>query len=338
MNAFGKKYNIIFFFIFITIFISTVSFHVYSNVNIPKRVLGLPRVPKWDTEFSNWKYRIGVKMKADFPVTDQIVNTSIDFIEKLEQAGVFSHYTAPGQLNQTGLVGMWLFRNATRDDSPQNNHVTIHGATHTIEGRIGKGYSFDGSNDYINTSVSIFGWNEITYTAWIKTPESSIEGIVCSRDGDWQLNGINIDSSGRARIDIRTDNPSDPYSSATDTTGVVDDNKWHFIVGTYNGTYISIYVDGVLKATTDQTGNLNTTDVIKIGWDDLSGTRYFNGIIDEVMIFNRSLTAEEIQEYYDYTSKQPFWDNSSIRISEHTFGGGVRNSNISFLVKTGGVL
>ena len=79
-------------------------------------------------------------------------------------------------------------------------------------------------------------------------------------------------------------------------------NRWYHIVGVRDGNIITIYVDGVAGATTDTVGILTSEDVNtwSIGRlsDDPSYHRYFNGLIDEVRVYNRALSAEEIGELY----------------------------------------
>lgn len=250
---------------------------VISNINIPRVELGLPRVPKWDTSLSAWAYRIGVKFTPNYTTPAKIINVSIDFLEQMEKIGVASHYNKDGQLNQTGLIGEYIFRYDANDTSGYGNNGTVSGAT-LVEGRIGKGYDFDGSNDWINVSeLNRFD----TVALWFHN------------DSGW----------------------------------------WHVVNTTSN-----LYLNG-----TSCTGSCsvfpfwNKTGSVAIG--KTSNIAYFDGIIDEVLVWNRSLTSGEISAYYNYTARQPFWDNSSIRITEHRFGGGIRNSNIShYLLKRGGVV
>ncbi|MFC1742059.1 DUF2341 domain-containing protein, partial [Nanoarchaeota archaeon] len=91
-------------------------------------------------------------------------------------------------------------------------------------------------------------------------------------------------------------NGSTNYSA--DSDGDVNDGEWHHLAVTYNGSTMSLYIDGVLNATnTSYSGDLPTNnDSVWIGrhYDPIETTGYFNGTIDEVKIWNRSLTAEQI--------------------------------------------
>ena len=88
--------------------------------------------------------------------------------------------------------------------------------------------------------------------------------------------------------------------TATSTTDI-NDNEWHHIVGSYDGTTMKIYIDGNLEDTnTDFSGNLPTnTENVKIGADYQSTLdNFFDGLIDETRIYNRALSADEIGELY----------------------------------------
>jgi hypothetical protein len=84
-----------------------------------------------------------------------------------------------------------------------------------------------------------------------------------------------------------------PYTSSKDLT------QWHHYIGTYNGATLKIYEDGVLMNSVNYTGNIDlTTDNLYIGLDNCCGGRYFNGNIDEAVIYDKALTATEVEERY----------------------------------------
>ena len=79
----------------------------------------------------------------------------------------------------------------------------------------------------------------------------------------------------------------------------IDDGKWHLLTGVYNGSSLSIYIDGELKSEASATGkiminNANAAIGTNLKYDD----RFFKGWIDEAGIFKRALTSKEITEMY----------------------------------------
>ena len=92
-------------------------------------------------------------------------------------------------------------------------------------------------------------------------------------------------------------------------------NQWYHVVGVYNGTDLVIFVNGVEENREAFTGTLGTsTDVLTIGYQEQNSRYYFNGTIDEVMIFNRSLNSSEIQALYNNQSSglQAFTDDPAL--------------------------
>lgn len=77
-------------------------------------------------------------------------------------------------------------------------------------------------------------------------------------------------------------------------------NKWYQVIGVYTGSDIRIYVNGDLETAETLSADLkSSTQPIFIGSQG-KNSRFFNGTIDEVEIYNKSLTSEEIKNLYDY--------------------------------------
>lgn len=91
------------------------------------------------------------------------------------------------------------------------------------------------------------------------------------------------------------------------STQVITDTDWHHLVFLYNGSQSKIYIDGVLDATVvNTTGNITiTTDPVHIGRSEGSGGRevYFQGLIQQVQIYNEAFTAQQVKEAYEQTYK-----------------------------------
>ena len=78
-------------------------------------------------------------------------------------------------------------------------------------------------------------------------------------------------------------------------TAVLPVNAWTHLAATYDGTTMRLYVNGVQVASRPQTGNIATsTNPLQIGGDSIYG-QYWSGRIDEVRVYNRALSAAEIQ-------------------------------------------
>lgn len=211
----------------------------------------------------------------------------------------------PFNLNRSTLGG------EVKDYSTYKNNGTLGNITPgtnpnwTSAGKVGGAYLFDGVNDVINAgnSSSLDINNTLTIEVWIKPAKIHEDGTnygvmakALNPGWSWQLRFGNP-NAGR-RLGFQFNNGSIPGVWVN-----VDRNlnvgQWYHIVGTYNGTHASIYLNGILN----QTKALpilyrSSSSSIIIGNEGWPGN-FFNGTIDEIRIWNRSLSAEQISELYN---------------------------------------
>jgi len=212
-----------------------------------------------------------------------------------------------GGIAKDGLVlGMTFDEgdgSTARDISFYENHGTINGATWTTDTPSGRGYalSFDGENDYVDcgNDESLNITDEITMEVWVKygTNPDDFNGMILWK-GD---NRLNLYSRTVSDELIFTVGDGTNYVGATIPFSDPDFDwtKWNHLVGTYDGTNTKIYLNGVLKNTKTFSGNINTTGkALSIGNRAEPKDLPFNGTIDEVRIYNRALSAEEIRAHY----------------------------------------
>jgi hypothetical protein len=201
-----------------------------------------------------------------------------------------------------GLVLYLPFSEGTgtiaHDKSPYGNDGTIYGATWT-NGKYGKALSFDGVDDYVDTADIDLDY--VTVSAWINvsTYQTNWRVIVSKGWISYSFGSvylISIEDKGLS-FGVRTSGGS----TLSATTWVVPIlNTWVHVVGTYDGSTVKLYVNGVLRASQPGSGVLNKNNYRwMIGRDPIPGqARYFNGLIDEVRIYNRALSEEEIRAHY----------------------------------------
>lgn len=210
---------------------------------------------------------------------------------------VWSFTTRPGGgVVDPNLAGWWKFdegSGTTAYDSAGNNNGTIYYATWT-SGQIGGALSFDGSDSYVSVpdnDNSLDMDNEMTITAWIKPSSVDVLCIV-SKVGE-ATNYVFEIIFGTLEL---FDDYGDYYSTSNVTTGV-----WqHVAVTLKKGDSVKFYINGAPAGTSAQTtpfGSVNNEPLV-IG---MAGAYFdpFNGDIDEVRIYNRALSAGEIQQIYE---------------------------------------
>jgi hypothetical protein len=180
-----------------------------------------------------------------------------------------------------------------------NNGTLVNGPTYSTNG--GGSISFDGINDYINLGnppLLTITENSVTLESWINynLSQQDWKGIIYKANGNSSGYQLFIDSSERVSVGIVTSNglvrPNAGFILPTDT--------WHHIVGSYDGTNIRIYVNGILYNTTPQSGNiLTSTTNLYVGMSFAS--EEFPGYISSARIYNRCLSSMEILQNYNST-------------------------------------
>ncbi len=208
-----------------------------------------------------------------------------------------------GSGDDTGLVGRWSCENDFKDSSGQGNHGTQSGGVTITRGAKGRACGFDGGNDLINISDSnSLDVSNMTISAWVKVANlNSYRMIVTKAVGTGSAS-----SNFELRLQVGTGKVEFVGNGGIGTisTNSLTMNQWYHVVGTFNGTHAAAYINGVLDGTPVSTTITTNSRPVYIGErDDLSayGNYKFNGSIDEVRIYNRSLSATEISALYNST-------------------------------------
>lgn len=197
----------------------------------------------------------------------------------------------------TGLVLYLPFENATPQDWTGNsNNITNNGATLT-DGKIGSAYSFNGTSASVSLALppdQSTNINTGSVFAWIKTTNagSSYCGIVVKQNAYGMFLKDNVF--------IIYD-----WTSGERSTGVnLADGNWHFVGFTFQNADTApsnnaiLYIDGAAVLTTTLQIANQTAAIAVSGGNNPVTVQYFNGTIDEVMVWNRVLTGNEITTLY----------------------------------------
>jgi len=229
--------------------------------------------------------------------------------------------TGAGTTLADGLVGHWTFdgkdvtTTITSDVSGNGNHGTIVGDTKPALGKIGQAMEFDGSGDHIlrsplseDSTLDLVGSsnsNPFTISVWLK-PNSSYGGIV---------SGVTSSGYRPYRFSIISGRPSLSLGDSTNgvvvygdtSNGAISNGVWSHVVVVNHGGYssssysdyygiIDFYINGVV----DNGGLFNNEGYGLHGFNIGSyyTARYFNGSIDDVRIYNRALSEQEVKDLY----------------------------------------
>jgi len=228
-------------------------------------------------------------------------------------------------ISDVNLTGFWSFNagNAT-DDSGNGNVGTVTGATFGYEnGTVGQGAYFDGVDDRIDVGTgldNIFD-NGGTFSAWINPASDGGNNLgyiytsyMAAAPAGWNFN-VNSESGGfvRTTLYLHTSSTAGQFASSV----VIPINKWTHVTVTYDAitptTKPIFYFNGknvTVNITVTPTGTRTSdaANIKSIGNRD-DNLRDFDGAIDEVRIYNRSLSAAEIQNLYELGDHHILWSD-----------------------------
>lgn len=197
-----------------------------------------------------------------------------------------------------GLVASYSFNEASGttivDASGRGNNGTISGATRNAAGKSGAGIDFDGINDFItvNDAPSLDLTTGMTLEAWVRPTVSTAWRTVILKERPGQLTYALYSSTDTNRPSGHVFIGGDREVRGSSQLPV---NTWTHLATTYNGSAIVIYVNGVVAGTAARTGLISTSNnPLRIGGNAV-WNEYYQGRIDEVRVYNRSLTQAEIQ-------------------------------------------
>ncbi len=195
-------------------------------------------------------------------------------------------------------AGYWRFDEGTgtraADASGNNNNGTFQGGVTWDTGRFGSGVRINGTDGVVvvNNSASLNPTAALSITAWINadTWDGGNRRIVQKGDSDNQYRLL--EENGVLKFDLFG------VTNGTLTTALPSTGVWHQVAGTYDGSTMKIYIDGVVAAQQPASGALaTTTNSLYIGSKGTGGTagNHFQGALDDVRVYPVALSSDYIQ-------------------------------------------
>jgi len=191
------------------------------------------------------------------------------------------------------LVGHWKL-DGTANDSAGSNHGTLLGdPTWVNDPQRGWCLDLDGDGDYLDVGddPSLTCTEEITVACRIKVRKLDRNwNAIATKGDDWVLARTRDDNRiAFLCLGLTGGGWPEVYS------GDVNDGQWHHLAGVYDGAKLSLYQDGGSVDSKSLHGRINSNwSRVLIGENGQAPNRYWNGLIDDVRLYNRALTAEEI--------------------------------------------
>jgi len=211
------------------------------------------------------------------------------------------------------LVGWWQFDEGdgnTAYDSAGYNDGNLVADPCWVAGYVGTyALDFDGIDDYVDcgNDLSLNILDKITLAAWARPIDSSGSAFIVAKWHDPTTEcsyGVGL-ADANPRFFLAS---NDQVTAVTFTDMVVDANAWNHIAVTWDGSSMQAYLDGFGSVYTDSfVGPINSTARPVVigynpGYGGGTGGDYFYGTIDDVRIYDRALSAEEIQQLYHEAS------------------------------------
>jgi len=182
------------------------------------------------------------------------------------------------------------------DASGNGQNGTITGATWTSSGKYGYALSFNGSNSRVSIADSdlLDLTTDMTIEAWVypSVAPNNWKTIIMKEAPGFYVYAIYISPSRRPAAVIVANGQEHGFEGPT----ALPLNSWSHLAMTYDGTTLRLHVNGSQAGSqTISAPTQTSTGALRIGGNTIWEDEYFNGRIDDVRIYNSSLTAAEIQ-------------------------------------------
>lgn len=189
------------------------------------------------------------------------------------------------------------------DSSSGNNPGSEINSPTYSQGKIGpSALTFNGSTQHVtipyNSNISFSGTLPFTVSAWVKITNctSATQQIIGQYGSGNNVYGLFVNASGDNFQLLREVSPFNIFSTASCVN-----NTWTMVTGTYDGTNMNIYVNGVQSGTPVAIGSISSqTTNIMIG-DDTTNDFPLGGTVDDARIYNVALTPTQVSQLYQYT-------------------------------------
>lgn len=245
----------------------------------------------------------------DTRVYNRAINTS-------EVSALSKQYDAALEIGagEKGLKGHWKMDGNAKDATPNSNNGTVTGAVLDADrkGRANSAYDFNGSNNFINagTGNSLEPSTELTLSAWVRpdavTGASPNYNIISKMNYGAQL-GYRMYLAGYGGSNgfgfgVGSGSTSSHVGPGININSI---GTWYHLAATFQSGTIKMYINGnlVYTTTTGVTSISNTPLAANIGRHS-EANEYFNGAIDDVRMYARTLSAGEIKNQYNSYDSQ----------------------------------
>jgi hypothetical protein len=227
----------------------------------------------------------------------------------------------PNYVPQNGLSGWWPFNGNADDESNNGNDGIVYDANLTQDryGNPNSAYNFNGVSDYIEVldDNSLDFTNSYSLSAWYRTTDNfAYNQTILGKGNDIGGSGYNmtinsaIISYDNLQIQSGFNNGLEFVDGVINGAAMIPSVdiftiNWHHIIGTYDGNTAKLYIDGVLMDTIQIEFSLSISEQpLLFGNETNTLYRYFEGDIDDIGMWNRALTNDEVLKLHRASSPE----------------------------------
>ncbi len=256
----------------------------------------------WNIELADFDVDLSkvIELGIGFERSGETGGSGMVYFDDFRLYSYSRQFITPAEPNQTGLVGHYEFEGNT-NDSATDNHGTISGGAPTyVEGKIGGAMKFNGDKDQIALTYPLdVGSSSNTVAMWIKVPLAGTEGLGATERVGLILG--NYPGSPNTNWELHNDGQMRLYWNGGQinqyATTDLRDNNWHHIAWVRDKATnaIYMYIDGQLEKTIATLGSdITFTTPHSIAADNRGSPPNFHGLLDDIQIYSRALSQEEI--------------------------------------------
>jgi TolA-binding protein len=204
-------------------------------------------------------------------------------------------------------IAWWKLDGNADDVTGNNNNCIVSGNPTYQAGVFGQAIGLDGEGDYVDcgNKATLSLTNQLTLTAWIKVDkfDKEYQTIISKGDNSWRLaragksNSIEFACNGTTATKWNGVGEV-PWGVSSITN--LNDGKWHHVVGVFDGSALYLYIDGVLEAAKAAAKSIDISNYdVCIGVNAQAPGRDWNGLVDDVRIYDYALSQAEIVSVMD---------------------------------------
>jgi hypothetical protein len=211
------------------------------------------------------------------------------------------------EIDPETIAGAWLFEEGSgktaKDSSGKGNDGDIEGGPKWVNGKFGRAMEFNGQTDYIVIKDSdSLDLNHMTAAAWVNLASYAEDQRIITKEegtGDpYSVYSFQVSGAGFTKLEFRP--TLDGTRQRVPSNADLPLGQWTHVAATYDGEAVVLYIDGVVDKEQPATGEMMVNDKdVWIGASEFWTPRFFDGIMDEAVLFNVALSQDDVRTLMD---------------------------------------